>query len=249
MRNYKFWFITTVISSIFIMSLMLLIQIGSNPAPVRAQTDQTNDNALLRTITVIGEGTANIEPDIAQAVVGVQISNRDLEEATSEAQQRMEAILTALQDQGVAEQDIQTANFNIFVERLPGPEGQLTDELLYRVNNEVRVIIRDLDNISPVLNAAIEAGANNIYGVNFSIDDPSTGRAQAREDAINNASSKAQDLARLANVQLGEVVRISEIISSPIIPFAQAEALGGGGPIVPGQLEVTVRLEVVYAMQ
>jgi uncharacterized protein YggE len=130
------------------MSLLLLVQTGFNVAPAQAQTDQPG-NVLSRTITVVGEGTANIEPDIAQAVVGVQISNRDLEAATSEAQQKMEAILTALQGQGVAEQDIQTANFNIFVERLPGPEGQLTDELLYRVNNDVRVIIRELDNNQP----------------------------------------------------------------------------------------------------
>jgi len=249
MRNDKFWFSTIIVSSLLIMSLLLLMQIGFNPAPAQAQTDQPVSNVLSRTITVVGEGTANVEPDIAQAVIGVQISNRDLEAATSEAQQKMEAILMALQGQGVAEQDIQTANFNIFVERLPGPEGQLTDELLYRVNNDVRVIIRELDNISPVLNAAIEAGANNIYGVNFSVDDPSTGRAQAREEAVNNASSKAQDLARLANVQLGEIVRISEITGDRVIPFAQAEAFGGGGPIMPGQLEVTVRLEVVYAME
>jgi uncharacterized protein YggE len=249
MRNYKLLFIAAVtIMAMF--SLIFLAQPGLNPAPAQAQTEQATNGALSRSITVIGEGIMRIEPDTAQATIGVQITNPNLEEATGEAQQRMEAILTALQGQGVAEQDIQTTNFNIFVERPIGPEGQPTDELLYHVNNDVQVTIRDLSSIGAVLDAAITAGANNIYGVSFSIDDPSAARAQARAEAINNAAAKAQDLAQLAGVQLGDVVRISEIVNQGVIPLAaRAEAMGGAGPIVPGQLEVSVQLEVVYAMQ
>jgi uncharacterized protein len=251
MQHYKFWLIA-LISAILMISPFLFIQMGLMSTPALAQTEPPTEDILARTMTVIGEGTTNIEPDMAQATIGVQITHENLEEATSTARQRMDAVLTALQNQGIAEQDIQTTNFNIFVEQPRGPEGQPTGEMLYHVNNDVQVTIGELNNIGPVLDAAIEAGANNIYGVNFSIADTSAARAQAREEALNSAMTQAQDLAQLANVQLGEVVRISEVIvDQGPIPFAvQAEGIGGaGGPIAPGQLEVTVRLEVTYAME
>jgi uncharacterized protein YggE len=251
MQHYKYWFIT-LIGALLIINLFLFIQIGLIPTPALAQTEPPTQDILARTMTVIGEGTANIEPDMAQATIGIQITHENLQEATSTAQQRMDAVLTALQNQGIAEQDIQTANFNIFVEQPRGPEGQPSGEILYHVNNDVQVIIRELNNIGPVLDAAIEAGANNIYGVNFSVADADAARAQAREEALNSATAQAQDLAQLANVQLGEVVRISEVMGDQgPIPFAvQAEGMGGaGGPITPGQLEVTVLLEVTYAME
>jgi hypothetical protein len=242
----------TLISTMLVLSPILLMQSGLIPAPAQAQTGQPSDEVAAQTIAVIGEGKANTQPDIAEATIGVQLTNPNLSEATGAAQQTMEAILTALQSQGIAEQDIQTTNFNIFVERPLGPDGQPTQEPLYHVNNDVQVTIRDLNMIGPVLDAAIEAGANNIYGVNFSVDDPSAARAQAREEALNNAAAQAQDLAELAGVQLGEVVRISEVMPNQgVIPLAAQAGIGGGeaGPIVPGQLEVTVWLEVVYAMQ
>lgn len=247
MRSYKFWFMTLV-SSILVVSPLLLIQLGVLPTQAQAQTVPPAD----RTLTVVGEGSAKVEPDTAQATIGVQLTNENLEEATTAARQRMDAVLAALQNQGIAEQDIQTTNFNIFVEQPREPEGQLTGEMLYHVNNDVQVTIRELNNIGSVLDAAIEAGANNIYGVNFSVADTNAARAQAREEALNQATSQAQDLAQLANIQLGEVIRISEVIGGQgPIPFAaRAEGMGGSsGPITPGQLEVTVHLEVTYAME
>jgi len=257
MGSYKFWFITLV-SLMLLISPLFLTQTGLIATPAQAQTQPATDDPLAQTITVEGEGTANIEPDTAEATIGVQIIDPSLSEATNAAQQRMEAVLAALQAQGIAQEDIQTTNFNIFVERPfeppPQPQDQpdqaATEELIYHVNNDVRVIIRDLDNVGAILNAAIEAGANNIYGVNFTISDDSEARAQARQEAIDNAAAQAQDLASLAGVQLGQVVRISEIISGGGQPLPALRAdIGGAAPIEPGQLEVRVQLEVVYAME
>jgi uncharacterized protein len=253
MQRYKIWFLTLV-SVILLMGPFLFVRAGGfEPGQAQAQTEAPTTEPLAETITVVGEGTVQVEPDMAQATIGVQVSNPNLEEATSMVQERMEAVLAALQAQGIAQQDIQTTNFNIFVEPPPGPEAQATtSEPTYRVSNDVRVTVRDLNNIGSLLDAAIEAGANNIYGVNFSVTDDSEARAQAREEAFTKAATQALDLACLAGVQLGEVVRISEIIGSQGgIPFeARAQDIsGGGGPIVPGQFEVTTRLEVTYTMQ
>jgi uncharacterized protein len=116
------------------------------------------------------------------------------------------------------------------------------------------VIIRNIDDIGTVLNAAIEAGANNIFGVNFAVDDITQIRTQARNDAVQNARDRAEELAGLTGTQIGRVISISEVIGQPgIPPFAaaqmMADGLGGAGPIAPGQLQITERIQVTYELQ
>jgi uncharacterized protein YggE len=156
----------------------------------------------------------------------------------------------------VAENDIQTSYYNVWVERPYTPQGQPGTDVLYHVSNNVMVTIRDLDTVTPVLGAAIEAGANNINSVSFSIEDPTPLRAQVQELAVADALAEAQELAGLNGVELGEVVSVSEVISSGAyyvseLSAAQQGGFGGGGagPISPGNVEVSVQLEVSYAIQ
>ena len=162
----------------------------------------------------------------------------------------MDAVLEALKEQGVDEKDIQTSGFSVWTERPYGPEGP-SDEVLYHVSNQVAVTIRDLDTVGTVLDAAIEAGANNIYGVTFNLADPSQVESEARKEAVADAQAKAQELATLNDVELGDVVSVSEVIGGGFRGTALAAegGRGGGGPIAPGELEVTLQLEIVYTVQ
>src|SRR5262245_11630189 len=211
MRSYKFWFIIAM--SLSLLMSASILQWKFIPAPAQAQTEPTAAIPV-RTITVGGDGSAKVKPDTAQATVGVEVINKSLDEATSAAQQQIEAILAALKAQGVADEDIQTANYSISVEQLTGPDGQLTGEVQYHVSNQVTVTVHDLDKVGQVLDAAIKAGANSVYGVNFTIADPTAAQSQAREDAVKKASAKAQELAQLNGVQLGDVLRVSEVPAS-----------------------------------
>jgi len=125
--------------------------------------------ALPRTITVVGEGKVRIKPDIAQINIGIEIVGDTVQEASSQAADTMDAVLATLAAQGVDQKDTQTSGYNVWVERPYGPEGP-TGDTLYHVNNNVSVTIRDLDTVGTILDAAIEAGANSIYGVTFSLD-------------------------------------------------------------------------------
>ena len=202
------------------------------------------------TISEIGEGQASGEPDIAQVNIGIQVSDPDVEAATQTAAAEMEAILTALQAAGVAEDDIKTSYFNVFADRPFGPQGP-DSEVIYQVSNNVQVTIRDLEQVSNILGAAIEAGANNISGVTFGLSDPSALNSEARQKAVENARAKAEELAQLNGLVAGDVIRISEVIDGAVFPrteFATAAVgLGGGvGPITPGDVEVNVRLQISY---
>jgi uncharacterized protein len=216
---------------------------------------QAETSSLARTITVVGEGTVRIQPDIARANFGVEVVRPTVREALDENAATMEAVLAALRDQGIEEADIQTTGFTIFAERY-GPQGPLPeDEVNYRVSNNVTVVIRNLDNIGAVVDAAVEAGANNIYGIEFRVDDPSAQESEARQGAIDDARAKAEELASLSGVTVGDVVSISEVIASGGYVqsnFAQDRGMGGGGggatPITPGELELLMQLQVTYAI-
>jgi uncharacterized protein YggE len=153
--------------------------------------------------------------------------------------------------------DIQTSGFSVWTERPYGSEGPSGDELLYHVTNQVAVTIRDLETVETVLGSAIEAGANNIYGVTFSLADPSQVESEARKKAVADAQAKAQELATLNDVKLGDVVSVSEVLggggryfAGGVREVALAAGLGGGGgPIAPGELELTLQLEIVYTVQ
>lgn len=208
---------------------------------------------LPRTITVLGEGTVATQPDIAQIQVGVEVTGDNAQEASAEAAEAMQAILEALEEMGIEAKDIQTSGYNIFVERPMTPQGTVSRDVTYRVHNSVSVTVRDLDTVGDVLDAVIEAGANSIYGVNFGLDDPDEVMAEARSKAAEDALARAEELAGLHGVALGEVVSISEVIGGMAFPAYDSVnvSLGmgsAGGPISPGEMKMTARLQVVYAI-
>jgi uncharacterized protein YggE len=226
--------------------------VAINPASPELQAD----TALPRIITVVGEGKAKIKPDIAQINIGIEIVGDTVKDASSQAADTMDAVIATLTAQGVAEKDIQTSGYNVWVERPYGPEGP-TGDALYHVNNTAMVTIRDLEKVGTILDSTIEAGANNIYGVTFSVADPSQSMSEAREKAVADARSKSEELAGLNGVSVGEVISISEVIApggyyaGAYRGLAVAEGMGGGGagPISPGELELVVQLQITYAIQ
>lgn len=229
------------------------------PTPVLAQESSAMAGTIpsAGTITVVGEGSIRVQPDVARASIGVDVLKGSVQEASAENRATVEAVLEALKAQGIEEKDIQTSGFSIYAERY-GSDGLLSEEeTRYRVSNNVSVIIRDLDSVGTVLDAAIEAGANNIFGVEFSLDDPSSIESEARAEAVTDAQTKAADLAELNGVSVGRVVRISEVIGQGgglyggnFADQARMMGMGGGGstPVSPGEVELTMRLEITYLM-
>jgi hypothetical protein len=229
---------------------------GEQPASAQAVAQaQPAAEVPTGTIIVVGEGTATVEPDIARTTIGVEVAGETLREVTDEASVTMQAILDAVQAAGVASNDIQTSGYSIYVERRV-PEGMapgVEDTIIYRVNNSVLVTIRDLDIVGDVLDAAIDAGANNVFGVDFAVEDKSVALAESRAEAVADARARAEELAALNGVGVGKVVQISEVIDTgfgPAFPRMEAAAgLGGGaGPIAPGQQEIKSLIQVTYAL-
>lgn len=236
---------------------------GEAAAPAAAQTEDEPAYSPNQTITVVGIGKASVAPDIARVTVGVEILAPTVAEAVEENETTMAAVLAALRAAGIADRDIQTTNYNITLERygegIPRPVDaaaqeeavQETPNYNYRFSNMVTVTIRDLDAVAEVVDAVVEAGANNIWGVSFTVEDMSEAQAAARGDAVEDARARAEALAELSGVTLGPVMSISEVVGAnqPVYAMAERAALDAGGSISPGELEVGYQVQVTYFIE
>lgn len=249
----------TTIGLVVTMTLILIAVFVVNtatPTPAAMAREERLSYPNSHSVTVVGEGTVSIQPDIATASIGVEVVRPTVREASAAAEAIMEEVQAALLSQNLDESDIQTRHFSIFAERF-GPGGLLDeDDVRYRVSNTVFITIQDLESIGDVLDAAIDAGANNIYGVDFSLADPALVESEARAKAVADAYDKAEELAELIGVDVGEVMGISEIIGQGggffggnFSRMGAAEMGGGSGPISPGELNLTMQLQITYELQ
>jgi uncharacterized protein YggE len=186
---------------------------------------------------------------------GVSVRRDSVSEAVAAAAQVADKMISALRANGVAEEDIQTANYSVY------PEYDWTGEqqklVGYNVNNSLVVKIRDLDNAGEVIDATTAAGGNDatVQGVSFSIEDNEALIEAARAAAWKDAEEKAQQLADLSGVTLGTPTTINESFSprpSPFeyrdVAFATEEGAGFDTPIIPGEQSVVVSLNVQFSI-
>jgi uncharacterized protein YggE len=234
--------------------LAIITVVGTKHSAAKlAQADaMAQKEATLRQITVIGEGTVSASPDIAWANLGVQVAAPTVTAATQQSNDTMNAVLAQLKAVGVAEKDIQTSDYSIYPQRNNSGPNSANEITGYQVTNMVLVTIRDLSQVGPILDQAVQAGANNVSNVSFGFSDPTRLRLQALDRAIADAQSRADELAKSSGVQRGEVLSMSEVISSGPGPragsmVAQVESLAV--PIQPGSSEVQAQVQVVYAIQ
>ncbi len=204
-------------------------------------------------LSVTASGTAYGEPDKASFDAGVSALNEDVQAASSAVSEGVSSLLSALRQAGVTEEDIRTTNVSIYPEQSYDANGQ-PGKLRYRVTNTVHVTVRDVAGLGNLLGLSVEAGANEISNVVYSVSNPAALERQAREVAVDSAHAKAVQLAALATAELGRVRQISEMAQGDAaqpLPMARMEAMsadaaGASMPVSSGQLAVTVTVHVVY---
>jgi uncharacterized protein YggE len=201
-------------------------------------------------ISVMAQGEASGEPDLAMITIGVQTRDAEARTAAAKNSEQMVEVMAALESMGLPEEDIQTVDYSIQPE-IDWNDGE--QRLLgYVVTNSVLVKMREMDKVGDLLDAVTEAGANSIYGIQFAFDDPTALKEEARADAMSQAQAKAQALAQLAGARLGQARYISEsFMEAPPYYLEPIYAVGGMGAdqaasVMPGQLKVTVQVQVTY---
>ena len=243
-----------MVATALIVYLAIVPAIVPNPALAGGVSAQTTTSTADTGIAVSGTGKVSVKPDVAMSTIGIEVTGSSLSDATSQANTKMAAVISQIKSMGVADKDIQTVNYNVQPitdqSKPGGGTGKITG---YQINNQVSVTVRKIDDLGKILDAAVAAGANNIYGVSFSVADPTPYQQQARAAAVKDAQDKAGQLAKAGGLTLGKIVWISEGTISPQ-PFFRAAAaplaLGAGSvPVETGQMDVTVSVDVRFALQ
>ena len=216
-------------------------------------------------IWVSGQGKISLEPDLVLLNVGVDTTGKTVAEANGEAAKAMEAIVAALRSRGLEDKDIQTRSFNVFPQyeyREVTESGFRTNRQIlvgYRVSNTAAIKIRDLDAVGEIIDEVATAGGDStrINGINFTVDDTSPLMGELRTLAVADVMEKAEDYARLSGVGFGRLVFISESsrggpivqdFAAPRMAFAESAA-SSFTPISGGELELTLNVQAVFAIQ
>jgi len=229
---------------------------GCSPGnTVLGEVEQLNISSQQEGIWITGQGKVTAVPDITTLRLGIEAQEVTVAEAQAQAAEAMDRVMAALTENGVAKKDIQTQYFNIRQVTKWDREKEEETVIGYRVTNMVTAKIRDIDKIGTIIDAVAKAGGDltRIDNINFSVDDPSDYYEEARQKAMADAKAKAEQLAELAGVTLGKPTYISEGISYPIYPrgaIAMEEALAPAPatPISPGEMEISLNVQVVYAI-
>jgi hypothetical protein len=211
------------------------------------------------TVSVNGRGKVTIKPDLAVVALSVQTFKvPSAKTALADNAKKMNQVIGKLKELGIAEEDIKTTGYSITpIYEYIAERSQITG---YSASQQLTVKVRQLDNLGNILEQATAAGANQIGGVDFTIEDLEKVKQQARIAALQDARTKAGSLAVASGVRLGKVVGFWE--NSVVAPdasnavyekSAMAYGIGGGAVATPtvsaGQLEIIVDMSVTYKVK
>ena len=209
----------------------------------------------VRTLNISGSGKVTLVPDIAYINIGVRTEADEVSTALSGNTTQATKISDALKKLGVEEKDIQTSSFNVYPMQQYDMEGKVT-KTTYVVENTVNVTVRDLAQLGKLLDTTVKAGANNIYGISFDVEDKTDALAQARDLAIQDAKEKAQAVAVSSGVTLGEIQNINVYSSGGVIPYYDSKYGMGGAeapvaevPVSAGTLVITFEANLTYEIK
>src|SRR3989344_8474314 len=192
-----------------------------------------------RTITVTGTSEQQTKNQIAMFTAGVTSVKDKKEDAVSEVNAKMEEMVTALKNFGIATPDIKTQNASIYqMQETYYEDGRQKNRPgQWSVSNNVEIVLRDVDKASALSDLLAKSGANNVYGPTFSLD-----QTTGFEEKIVAAASGAC---------LGEVVNVVEGYNSPIYPAYALGGRGGGGgaAVEPGSSTVSKTVTVTFRLE
>lgn len=240
---------STLVAAVALVALVIatgaLVALLIRPQTIAAATSGTP----VRQITVVGAGDAKGTPDTATVQLGVQTEAATSREALTANNTQMQALIAKLKEQGIADKDLQTSNVSIY----PRYDNDGRNITGYQVSNMLTVTIRNVSQTGDLLDKVVDAGANNISGVSFSIADPAALEQTARDAAIANARARAEAMAKAIGGTVGQVLSITENIGSqppvPMMERAQMADSAGSVPIQTGEQTINAQVQVTFELQ
>lgn len=234
--------------AIFFILLFVYTKLAG-PIPFSINSVTTNKND---TFNVSGEGKVFATPDVALVTVGVLANGTSVKAAQDQINLAINKIADAVKSVGVDAKDIQTTNYSINpnydynsgAQRITG----------YQANTNLAIKVRDINKVNEVIDQATKNGANQVGGVVFEVEDETKLQNEAREKAVADAKSKAQNAAKIAGFSLGKIVNYNENFggTNPVPMMARNFAEGSPSDaklqtnVEPGSSEIIVNVTLSY---
>jgi uncharacterized protein len=243
---------TTAPKTLAIVINLLVSGIGVTTAPHMAIAQEMK---MPRTISINGHGEISVVPNLASVSIGVTSNGKTANEALAQNTKAMQQVFAALKTAGIADTDIQTSNFSVNPRLIYPQDGSNKPPVVdgYDVNNQVTVIVRKLDMLGGLLDQMVNAGSNQINGINFTVDNADKILDSARTQAVADARRKAEIYAQAAGVKLGRVISISEgaAYQPPPVMYSRAKAdmAGAPAPIAQGEQTLSMDVSLVWELE
>jgi hypothetical protein len=209
-----------------------------------APAQQAGDRPRPPSITVTGEATIAAEPDQAQIDIGVTTQARTAPDASRENAERLARVLAEVKKILGKADEVKTSGYALNPQ-YRYPQGGKPEIVGYVANNIVRIKTNKLDDVGKLIDAAMQAGANNINRLVFTLKDEEAARLEALRQAAAKAKTKAEAIASSLGLKISRIASVteSERTFQPIqrqAPMARAEALTAQAPtpVEPGTVEV-----------
>ena len=217
-------------------------------------SDSTGTATDPKTISLTGSGVATAQADQATVDLGVQITADSASVAIGENADAMSAVIQAIKALGISEDDIVTTSYSVY------PQYDWTDTGRvfkgYTVTNLVQVTVKDLDIVGDVIDAAAEAGANQINGITFGLSDEMREelKTNAYITALTDAQNKAELIAETLGLSISGVQSVTENSYVPVLSYSYAEGADmmksyAPTPVLSGELAVTVNVYIVFLFE
>ena len=199
--------------------------------------------------------SVEVAPDLVTIGAGVTTDALTATEALRQNSAEMQKVIARIKASGVAEKDIQTTGINLNARYDYDQQTQRQVFRGYQASNRVNVILRKIDDTGRVLDALVEAGATDLNGPNFSIDDDTAAKDAARKRAVERANAQARAYAAMLGYQNVRVLSISEAMQGmgpmpmPISKSRDAiELTAQAAPVQPGMVQTGVNVAITYEM-
>ncbi|MBO9446150.1 SIMPL domain-containing protein [Ruegeria sp. R14_0] len=204
-----------------------------------------------RRITVDAAGTVQSVPDMATITLGVTNEDAQASNAMQATSDAVAQVLSRLQELGIDARDVQTRDVSLSPvwNNRNNNSGERPEISGFVASNRVFVRVRDLSQLGSIMDAVIQDGANDFGGLSFGVQDPKPLEAQARANAVAEATAKAEQLAQAANVTLGPVQEISEQVGGvrPVAAMREYNMADAGSvPVAGGEVSVSVTVTMEF---
>lgn len=206
------------------------------------------------TLNLSAYGESTVAPDKATIMLGVQTDAPTAEAAIRENANKMSRVIAALKRGGLTDREIQTSNLSlnpqyVYQENLP---PRLTG---YQASNQVVITVRELNRLGQVVDATVNAGATNVGGITFGVEDATEAENRARLEAVEALRAKADLYAKAMGYRVARLVTLNEGSSYMPVPppmpvMMRAEAAGkyDSTPVSPGEMKTRIDISATYEL-